>query len=59
MAVGRGVAAPGNPLVWLVFKQRLYLFHDPRTREAFAADPVSAIAASETRWPAVAATLPP
>src|SRR3978361_1568975 len=27
LAIGRGVATPGNPLIWFIFRQNLYLFH--------------------------------
>jgi hypothetical protein len=57
LAIGRGITTPGNPLVWLVFNKRLYLFHDPSTREVFAADPQRAIAAGEAGWPRLAQTL--
>jgi hypothetical protein len=59
LSIARGVATAGNPLVWLVFDQRLYLFHDPAARAAFTADPRHAIAAAEERWPAITGTLLP
>ena len=53
VAVGRAVAAPGNPLLWLTFEQRLYLFQRPENRAAFAADPRPVIAAGLEHWPAL------
>lgn len=57
IAAGRGVATPGNPLVWLIHDQRLYLFHAPETRAAFLANPREAITAGLDRWPALRARL--
>lgn len=51
IAAGRGVATPGNPLIWLIHQDRLYLFYEARNRAAFAAGPESAIAAGLDRWP--------
>lgn len=51
IAAGRGVATPGNPLVWLIHGTRLYLFYGPEARTAFAADPDAALAAAQGRWP--------
>jgi len=59
IAMARGVAVPGNPSVWLVFAERLYLFHGYETREAFRRDPRRAIAAAAEKWPGVMATLLP
>jgi hypothetical protein len=53
MALGRGIALAGNPLVWLVVGERLYFFYTPQAREAFALDPETAISAAEQHWPAV------
>jgi hypothetical protein len=59
LAVARGVAVPGNPQVWLVARQRLYLFQTPETCEAFAADPDKALAAAQAKWPEVVEALVP
>ena len=53
LAVARGAATPGNPSVWLIAGQRLYLFYNDEARAAFAADPDSAIDAAERGWPAI------
>lgn len=50
IALARGVTTPGNPLVWLVFDKRLYLFYAPASRAAFVADPQRAIAAGLSYW---------
>src|SRR5207248_9439578 len=57
MALGRGIALAGNPLVWLVVGDRLYLFYTARARDDFALDPETAIAAADDRWPEVVHSL--
>ncbi|MGP0092062.1 MAG: YHS domain-containing (seleno)protein [Xanthobacteraceae bacterium] len=59
VAVARGVAAPGNPKLWLIVEDRLYLFFDADARAAFAAEPGRFIADAEGRWPKVLRTLEP
>ncbi|HSV23382.1 MAG TPA: YHS domain-containing (seleno)protein [Xanthobacteraceae bacterium] len=51
IAVGRGAPTPGNPEIWLIWEQKLYLFFDTRTRDEFAADPRRMVMQAETRWP--------
>jgi hypothetical protein len=53
IGIARGVATPGYPEVWTLFKDRLYLFYTREARAAFIADTAAAIAAAEARWPAV------
>jgi YHS domain-containing protein len=57
VAVARGGAAAGHPELWLIVRQRLYLFYSEDARAAFAADPEDAIAAAERHWPEVQRTL--
>ena len=59
LAVARGVAVAGNPDVWLIAGERLFLFYDPAHRAEFAADAARFIAAANRKWPAVEATLDP
>lgn len=59
MAIGRGTGAAGNPNVWLIENQRLYLFYSDESRKAFTADPERAVDAAERRWPEVLLTLSP
>ena len=59
VALSRGVATAGNPELWLIAKQRLYLFYSDEARAAFAADPDNAIAAAERNWLEVQHTLVP
>jgi len=48
----RGVTYAGNPRIWLIVKQRLYLFGREQNRDAFAADP-DILQAAKARWPAL------
>jgi hypothetical protein len=59
VAVGRGVAAAGDPRIWMIVGQRLYLFHSPENKAAFATDSEVAVAAADEAWPAVQHTLTP
>jgi hypothetical protein len=57
VAIARGVAVSGNPTVWLVAGDRLFLFYSLEYRDAFAADPARALADAEARWPEVSSAL--
>jgi hypothetical protein len=59
VAMGRGTATAGNPKLWLVARNRLYLFYNAEVRAAFAADPDRAIEAAERHWPEVRRNLSP
>jgi hypothetical protein len=54
IAAARGVAVPGNPLIWLMSGTRIFLFHTAKARDAFSANAEPAIAAAEARWPGIA-----
>ena len=55
--VARGVARPGNPLLWKVAGERLYLFYDAQAQAEFAADQDAIIAGADEHWPEVERTL--
>jgi YHS domain-containing protein len=57
--VARGVALSGNPNIWLISSQRLYLFYDQARLQKFTADPDQVMAEAEHNWPAVMSTLSP
>lgn len=59
VALARGAVTAGNPLIWLLHDQRLYLFHDAGARAAFAADPDTAAAVAAARWPSLQAQAQP
>ena len=55
--LARGVICAGNPRVWLIAGQRLYLFGREENRDAFAADPAHALHDAKARWPELLQTL--
>ncbi len=57
IALGRGVAVAGNPLVWAMVGQRVYLFYDVKSRGRFLDNPTDAIGTADEKWPAVMSTL--
>jgi len=59
VGVARGVALPGDPRLWLMVGERLYLFHAPPAKAAFARNPEPMIAAAGERWPQVQRLLSP
>ncbi len=59
IALARGVALAGNPTLWRVEQDRLYLFYTEAARAAFDADPGNAIATAEEHWPDVLKGLTP
>jgi hypothetical protein len=59
VAIGRHAPVAGDPRVWLVAEERLFLFSSSDSRAAFAADPAKAIAAADRAWPKVQVTLSP
>ena len=57
VAIARGVAVAGNPLLWTVSGQRLYLFYSSAARAQFTAGRDKIVAEAEARWPTVSAGL--
>lgn len=57
MGVARGVAVPGHPEIWLIAGERLYLFRDRSTRDAFIASPEEFLATANRLWPEVQSIL--
>ena len=55
--LARGVTVAGNPRVWLLAGQRLYLFGREENRDAFAADPAHLLREANARWPQLRETL--
>jgi hypothetical protein len=53
LGVARGVAVAGNPNVWLIDGERLFLFYDRARLEAFAADEERLTGTAERKWAAV------
>jgi hypothetical protein len=59
VGVARGVAVPGNPNVFAVSGERLFLFYDEAKRGDFTADPARVIASANRKWPDLMHTLAP
>jgi len=49
--LARGVAYAGNPLLWVVSGQRLYLFGREENLAAFTADPTRFVKQASSQWP--------
>jgi hypothetical protein len=50
LGLARGRVAEANPLQWLVYENRLYVFASPTTRQIFADAPAQMRAAAEKVW---------
>ena len=59
IALARGAAAAGHPMLWSIVGKQLYLFHSAETLAAFKGNPESAIEAADRHWPEVLHGLPP
>lgn len=59
IGVARGLAVAGNPFVWLIANERLYLFYDLERRDTFAANPDRIVASANRKWPELANSLTP
>jgi hypothetical protein len=59
VGVARGIAVAGNPDIWIIVGEHLFLFYDRDQREKFAADSERFTAAAARRWPEVLRTLNP
>jgi YHS domain-containing protein len=57
--VANGVAVAGNPTLWVIAGERLFLFYDAARREKFTADAARYTAAADRKWPEVLQTLGP
>lgn len=59
VGIARGVPVAGNPDIWIIVSERLYLFYDAAQRARFVADMPRLTAAAQRKWPAVERTLDP
>jgi hypothetical protein len=59
VGLAHAVASPGHPQLWLIDKNRLFMFHSVEARNAFAADPPRAAALAAAKWPGVRRGLVP
>lgn len=56
-AVSNGFPAEGNPLIWAIFDNRLFLFHSVPHRRAWAAAPIEFTERAKRKWPDIQRTL--
>ena len=59
VSIAGGLGIPGDPRIWVVSGERLYLFSLPDHRAAFLNDASRMIAAADRQWPSVQLTLSP
>ena len=59
VGVARGVAVAGNPMIWLISSQRLFLFYDRSRLDNFAANVERIVEAAGRKRPEVQRTLSP
>jgi hypothetical protein len=57
--VARGVAVAGNPRLWVISGERLYLFYSEQTRDEFAGDSDRISATADGLWASVNRLLVP
>jgi hypothetical protein len=59
IGVARGLAVAGNPNVWVIQGQRLFLFYDNARRQKFVSDVSRVTASADRKWPDVQRTIVP
>jgi hypothetical protein len=59
VGLARGVVVAGNPRLWLISEQRLYLFYTAETRQEFVNDRDRVVATADSEWPRVQQKLTP
>jgi hypothetical protein len=59
IGVARGLAVAGNPNVWVIQGQRLFLFYDSARRQKFVSDVNRVTASADRKWPDVQRTIVP
>jgi hypothetical protein len=57
--VARGVAVAGNPLLWIVNGERLYLFYRAESRDEFVRDRDRVISTADMQWKKILRSLVP
>lgn len=59
VGVSRGLAVAGDPRIWMISSERLYLFQSIENRTVFSVDIERFVTAADETWPAVSHTLSP
>jgi len=59
VGIGRGVPVAGDPRVWIIVDERLYLFQSTENKAIFDVDNEQALIAADEAWPSILHTLAP
>jgi hypothetical protein len=59
VGISRGLAAAGDPRIFLIAGERLYLFQTPENKGVFSGDTERFVTAADEVWPSVLHTLSP
>jgi hypothetical protein len=59
VGVARRVTVAGNPQLWVISGERLYLFYSAETRDAFAGDGNRIVTTADREWPSISRLLVP
>jgi YHS domain-containing protein len=59
IGLARGIPLAGDPRIWIIAGERLYLFQSQENRAAFVEDQERAAEAADAAWPAIQRTLSP
>jgi hypothetical protein len=59
VGVARGVAVEGNPRLWVISGERLYLFYSAETKAEFAGDSDRIVTTANRQWPSISRLLVP
>lgn len=57
-AASLGIAVEGQPTIWAIHRERLYLFESIENRARWAKEPDAVLVRARALWPALAARLP-
>ena len=57
VGIARNRSVPGNPLVWAIVGEKVYLFYSDKDRQAFFAAPARILEVAERRWPEIRRTI--
>ena len=58
LGVARGVTGAGNPRIWIIEKEKLYLFYSLDDKRAWEAEKRTLITRGKRNWPKLMRTLP-
>jgi hypothetical protein len=59
VGIARGIAVPGDPRLWVLAGERLYLFYSSENRNAFLVEVDVMVSLADSKWPQVQLTLTP